>query len=126
MNKRNWSGLLLIFIGVSGCFSVLLGAWLSHAAQSLSTEQLNRVQIAQQYQILHTITLLVIAAWYRYEPSKVLLLSALGFMTGIMCFSGSLYIKSFFAIEQVTVIAPFGGIALAFAWLLLIVKGFNK
>ncbi|WP_229817095.1 DUF423 domain-containing protein [Thalassotalea profundi] len=117
---------LVVFIGISGCFSVLFGAWLSHAAQGLIAEQMHRVQVAHQYQMLHTLALLAVVVWYRIDNSKLLLFSALSFTAGIMLFSGSLYLKSFFSITGISNLAPFGGILLALAWLLLIFVGKNK
>ncbi|XQW86158.1 DUF423 domain-containing protein [Thalassotalea piscium] len=126
MNLAKISRLLIIFVGISGCFSVLFGAWLSHAAQHLVAEQLHRVEVAHQYQILHTIALLAVLVWYRVENTKILLFSALSFAAGIVLFCGSLYIKSFFSINVIGNLAPLGGIMLAFAWLLLIFVGKNK
>ena len=126
MNIANISRFLCIFVGISGCFSVLFGAWLSHADLQLSVGQLHRVEIAHQYQMLHTIALLAVVVWYRAENRKVLLFSALCFAAGIVLFCGSLYIKSFFSINAIVNMAPMGGILLAVAWLLLIWVGKNK
>lgn len=126
MNIASLSRFLVIFIGISGCFSVLFGAWLSHAAQHLITEQLHRIQVAHQYQMLHTLALLAVVVWYRVEKSKWLLFSALSFAAGIVLFCGSLYIKSFFSIILIGNLAPMGGVLLALGWLLLIFVGKNK
>ena len=126
MKITNINRLLVIFIGISGCFSVLFGAWLSHASQHLLAEQLHRIQVAHQYQMLHTIALLAVAVWYRFETNKLLLFSAVSFVVGIVLFCGSLYIKSFFSITGISNVAPFGGVLLALGWLLLIFVGKNK
>lgn len=126
MDIARISRFLVIFIGISGCFSVLFGAWLSHAAQHLAVQQLHRIQVAHQYQMLHTLALLAVVVWYRVEKSKLLLFSALSFAAGIVLFCGNLYIKSFFSITLNGNFAPMGGILLALGWLLLIFVGKNK
>jgi uncharacterized membrane protein YgdD (TMEM256/DUF423 family) len=40
-----------------------------------------------------------------------------------LCFSGTIYIKTFFGFALVGKLTPFGGISLAIAWLLLSVEG---
>ncbi|MGB1198747.1 MAG: DUF423 domain-containing protein [Thalassotalea sp.] len=126
MNIANISRFLCIFVGISGCFSVLFGAWLSHAAQHLIAAQAHRLEVAHQYQMLHTLALLAVVVWYRQENNKLLLFSALSFVAGIVFFCGSLYVKSFFSISLIGNLAPVGGILLAFAWLLLIFVGKSK
>ncbi|GAA5130661.1 DUF423 domain-containing protein [Thalassotalea piscium] len=126
MNIAKTSRILVIFVAISGCFSVLFGAWLSHAAQSLVAEQLHRVEIAHQYQMLHTLALLAVIVWYKVDNTKLLLFSALSFATGILLFCGSLYLKSFFSLSTIGNLAPLGGILLALGWLLLIFVGKNK
>lgn len=122
---------LMIFVGVSGCFSVLFGAWLSHAGQALPINVLATLKIALQYQLFHTLALLATLIWAISSlavrsPSKILLAAGIAFMVGILCFSGSIYIKTFFSITLIGKLTPFGGILLAFAWILLSIEGKNN
>jgi len=126
MSTSKISKILLIFIAISGCFSVLFGAWLAHADNAMTAVALTRVKVAHQYQFLHTLALFMVVIWYRYEPNKVLLFSAICFLMGILLFSGSLYIKSILTFSFFSSVTPFGGIALASGWLLLIFVGKNK
>ena len=117
----------LIFIGVSGCFCVLFGAWLAHAASHLSPELITRLTTAHQYQMLHTIALLAVAVWHQHlatvKPSKLLTVISWLFILGILCFSGSLYLKTLLAMPVIGKLAPIGGVTLALAWLGIAIYG---
>ena len=122
---------LMVFVGVSGCFSVLFGAWLAHAGQSLPISVQLTLKTALQYQLFHTLALLAVLIWAITRlsvsaPSKILLAACIGFFIGILFFSGSIYIKTFSSFPLVGKLTPFGGISLAVAWLLLSVEGKNN
>jgi len=122
---------LMIFVGVSGCFSVLFGAWLAHAGQALPVNVQSTLKTALQYQLFHTLALLTTLVWATTSlpvrnPSKILLIACIGFVVGILCFSGSIYIKTFFSFPIVGKLTPFGGISLAVAWLFLSIEGKNN
>jgi len=122
---------LVIFVGVSGCFSVLFSAWLNHGGQTLPAYTQATLKTALYYQLSHTLALLMVLVWVISQlkvkaPSKVLLASCTAFFLGIICFSGSIYITMFFNIAFVGKLAPFGGISLAVAWLLLSIEGKNN
>jgi uncharacterized membrane protein YgdD (TMEM256/DUF423 family) len=127
-NKMSIIKYLMIFVGVSGCFSVLFGAWLAHAGQTLSVNVQSTLKTALQYQLFHTLALLAALIWVITnlpvrKPSNILLAACAGFVIGIMFFSGSIYIKTFFSFPIVGKLTPFGGISLAVAWLLLSIEG---
>jgi len=126
MKLTNIARLLTIFIAISGCFSVLFGAWLAHAGQSLPIEAQTRLSTAHQYQLLHTLALLGVVVWHQSKPRNLLLVSGCLFAVGILFFSVSLYIKTFFAILLIGKLAPLGGIALALGWLCLAFVGEKK
>lgn len=122
---------LMVFVGVSGCFSVLFGAWLSHSGQALPINVQSTLKTALQYQLFHTLALLATLIWAITSlpvraPSKILIAACIGFLIGILCFSGSIYIKTFFSFSFVGKLTPFGGISLAIAWLLLSIEGKNN
>ena len=56
-----------------------------------------------------------------FNQSKALRWSAYLFMTGIILFSGSLYLMAFTGIKALGIITPFGGTVWIAAWILLIV-----
>jgi len=126
MKLFNISRILTIFIGISGCFSVLFGAWLAHAGQHLLAQEQIKLSSALQYQSLHTVALLAVTVWYQIKPRNVLLFSAGLFAFGILAFSGSIYIKTLFALNSFGQFAPVGGMAMALGWLCLIFVGEKK
>jgi len=119
MKNLNLIRLLLLFVGISGAFSVLFGAWFAHAGQALSVVDKIRIENAQFYQFIHTLALLLTVFWYVKIPSRLLLCSSICFSVGILCFSGGLYIKTFFAFDAIGKLAPLGGMSLALAWILI-------
>ncbi|WP_206484196.1 DUF423 domain-containing protein [Thalassotalea sp. G2M2-11] len=119
MNGVNFAKVLLVLIALSGASSVLLGAWLAHAGQQLILADKARLVTAHHYQIIHTLAALASILSYRVKLSRVLLISSLLFIVGILTFSGSLYMKTYTGIDDLGKLAPFGGVILALAWILL-------
>ncbi len=119
--------LMMVFVGISGCFSVLCGAWLAHAGQALPLNVQSSLSTALQYQFFHTLALLACLVWVKTaKASKILVAVCIGFVIGILCFSGTIYIKSFFDFGFIGKLTPFGGIAFTIAWLLLAVESKNN
>jgi len=126
MSKINLNQVLLLFVALSGSFSVLFGAWLAHAELVLLVDDKARLNTAHHYQIIHTLALLTIAIADRIKPSKRLKVSAFLFIIGIICFSGGLYLKTYTGIGFIGKLAPIGGVTLAIAWLSLAFLGKSK
>jgi len=126
MNIADQIRYMMIFVGVSGCFSVLFSAWLAHGGQALPLEAQGRLDTAVTFQLIHTLALLASLVWARQQASKILMLACLCFILGILCFSGSLYAKTFFDFILIGKLAPFGGMLMALAWLLLAFAGKSK
>ncbi|MFQ3266194.1 MAG: uncharacterized membrane protein YgdD (TMEM256/DUF423 family) [Colwellia sp.] len=118
---------LMIIVGISGCFSVLFGAWLAHGGQTLPVNVQSSLATALQYQFIHTLALFATLVWLKAtKPSKVLLVASCAFVVGLLCFCGTIYIKSFFDLDVIGKLTPFGGISFAIAWLLLALEGKNN
>ena len=117
---------LMLFVGISGSFSVLFGAWLAHAGQGLAENTQSSLATALQYQLFHTLALFCCLVLARTNPpSRFLLAACFGFTLGILCFSGTIYLKSFFELPLLALLTPIGGISLALAWFLLAFEGKN-
>ncbi len=126
-NNSQIAKILMVFVGISGCFSVLFGAWLAHGGQALGVNVQLSLKTALQYQLLHTLALLASLVWaISKSPSKILIAACIGFFIGILCFSGSIYIKIFFSFAIIGQVTPLGGISLAIAWLLLSIEGIKN
>lgn len=115
---------IVIFIGISGCFSVLFGAWLAHAGQALPISAQMSLASAQQYQMFHTLALLGCVAYAKYSGmSSLLKLTCLAFILGILLFSVTIYIKLLFAVPTIGKVTPLGGMSFALGWLVLAFEG---
>lgn len=106
-----------------GALAVILGASGAHTWKPL-LESMNKehvFELANRYHFYHSITLLIIGTLMRDE-SKVNGWSALLILLGVLCFSGSLYIMSFFKIPLLGPVTPIGGVFLIGGWALLLIS----
>ncbi|MDG3088886.1 DUF423 domain-containing protein [Vibrio hannami] len=115
------SNYLLAIGAFSGLICVALGAFGAHGLRSvLSNYQLGVYNTGVQYQAWHTLALIVSAALMRTEVSnqakKGLFISAICFIIGILCFSGSLYALALTGIKWFGPITPFGGLMFMVGW----------
>ena len=103
--------------------SVLLGAYGAHALRSrLSPDLMNAFQTGVEYQIYHSLALLIACMLaYQWPESQLIRWSAYLFLAGIILFSGSLYLLSLSELRIFGPITPLGGLVLISAWLLLTV-----
>lgn len=119
----NANKLIQAFIAISGTFSVLFGAWLSHGASHLPDASIQSLTTAIQYQLFHTVALLSLFVWYNRSPQKQLLISICLMILGMCLFSGGIYIKYLTSWHGLSQFIPLGGISLALAWGVLIIQG---
>ena len=112
-----------VFI-VSACLLLLtgvqLGALGAHALTDILTPtQINSWELAVQYQLVHSLGLIMIALLVqKFGPSKFMAWSGGLMLVGIFLFSGSIY-ASALGLSIAAQVAPFGGICFMVAWLLL-------
>lgn len=121
--------ILLSIAACSAMLSVILGAFAAHGLKTkLSETLLNTFQTGVQYQMYHSLAIILLIILYRQMPQSLLLYSA-GFMvTGIVLFSGSLYMLAITQIKWFGPITPLGGVCFIVGWALLItaaLKGTN-
>lgn len=112
--------LLPVFVALSGFTAVLMGAAAAHwLGAVMEPQDILRVEKAATYQMYHTLALLAVVVGSRKEDSRIYRWPSLGFISGILLFSGSLYAYSFTQIGWLRHIAPFGGVAFMLGWLSL-------
>lgn len=106
--------------------SVVFGAFGAHLLKEyLSPERLNSFQTGVQYQMTHSIAILIAGLLYRHYGSKQLKRAGISFLLGIILFSGSIY--SWLLLEQmgsavssfVIMITPVGGLLFIAGWLFM-------
>jgi len=102
------------------CLAVALGAFGAHGLKTfLDANLLVTFETGVRYQMYHSFALLAVALAYPKWPGKVLIASGWLFITGIILFSGSLYVLSLSGIRSLGMITPFGGVAFLAGWLCL-------
>jgi uncharacterized membrane protein YgdD (TMEM256/DUF423 family) len=123
MNK--WQRISLVFAGISGAMAVLMGAAAAHWLQnSMDAAGLARIEKAATYQMYHSLALLVLPLLMQHWVHRGFRLAAGLFMTGIICFSGSLYAYSFSGLHALVFVTPIGGVSWIVAWLCLAYAGY--
>ena len=104
-----------------GALSIILGAFGTHMFEDylLQNNRLNTFEIAIRYQFYHVFFLLFIGLVYEMFNKKILKYAFFLVLTGILLFSGSLYLICFTNNTFLGIITPFGGLALIMSWVCL-------
>ena len=112
---------VLLLAAMSGLLAVMIGAFGAHGLKGRLTEDLMAVyQTGVQYHFYHTIVLLVVGVLLlQYPQASPLQWSAYLLVTGILVFSGSLYILALTGLKWLGAITPLGGLAFIAGWLTL-------
>jgi uncharacterized membrane protein YgdD (TMEM256/DUF423 family) len=120
--------LLLTAASLMGMLAVILGAFGAHALKDKLSESLMlSYQTAVQYQFIHALALLLIGILSQQFPANRLFgISGITLLSGILLFSGSLYILALTGFRQLGpipfgLVTPLGGLILILGWLLLII-----
>lgn len=117
--------LALCFAGLSGLWSVGMGAAASHALVGvMAAEDIARVDKAVTYQFYHTLALVLTVLLHSLFPHRIWRISAMLFVLGILGFSGALYWRAFFGASGISALAPYGGLSWMAGWLSLAVGSF--
>jgi len=127
MNKT-----FLITAAILGAISVILGAFGAHGLKSrMNADTFEIFETAVKYQFYHVFTLLAVAIIMQFIPGNLLLWSGRFFIAGIILFSGSLYLLSYFKMNNqqmnwVGAVTPFGGLCFIAGWILMAVAILKK
>ncbi|MCG6939094.1 MAG: DUF423 domain-containing protein [Gammaproteobacteria bacterium] len=114
---------LIIALGALNAFiAVAAGAFAAHGLKDLfSIEYINIFKTAADYQMMHGIGMIVIGLLDRQETNRYNMAAAFIMLTGIVLFSGSLYLLTLTGTKWLGIITPFGGTCFLIAWLMLCV-----
>ena len=115
--------LFLITGSVFALLAVVLGAFAAHGLQhTVDAKSLTVFHTAVEYQFYHSFALLLTGIFSRlFNPSRLLKSAGLFFITGIIIFSGSLYLYVLTSNKILGMITPIGGLSFIIGWLLLLV-----
>jgi len=98
---------------------VILGAFGAHALRKfLDPAMLSAWQTGVLYQMIHALALIVLAILVRDTPDKMFVYAGYCLITGILLFSGSLYLLSTTGLRIFGPVTPIGGIAFIVGWIL--------
>lgn len=113
--------MLFAVAALSGLMSVVLGAFASHGLRGRLDDGLLRAfETGVTYQMTHSLVLLVTAlAIERWGAHWALSSAAAAFATGIVLFSGSLYLLALTGMKWLGPVTPIGGLFLIVGWALL-------
>ena len=116
------SGAVLGFLGVG------LGAFGAHALKSMleASNRLETYETAVKYQFYHALFLILIGLLSKDFTASTLKYSGYTTLTGVIIFSGSLYIICFTGIKAFGAVAPIGGTLLLAGWALLFITIFKS
>lgn len=121
--------------GISGALAVTLGAMGAHylktkvAAGIISAENLQSYQTGVQYQMYHSLALLVLSF---FPYSKAFRAAGILFIIGILLFSGSIYIlslRNLFNLQGLTwlgPITPLGGLSFIAGWIMITTRALKN
>ena len=105
---------LLMFLAVA------LGAFGSHALRGKLTDHYLEVyKTAVLYHFIHALGLFVVAWLSTQSQDSKINLAGIFMLTGIVLFSGSLYLLSITSQKWLGAITPLGGLSFLGAWLLI-------
>jgi uncharacterized membrane protein YgdD (TMEM256/DUF423 family) len=124
MNKK----VILIAVGLI-ILGIILDAFSAHALKKLiSFEQLQSFKVGTKYHLFHSLAVLILGINY----SKLKLSSTIIalFISGIICFSFSIYFLSIQDLIGVNLnilgpVTPIGGVLFIFAWILVFFKSMS-
>lgn len=111
--------LLFIIGAINGFLAVALGAFGAHGLEGkISENALKTWEKAVNYQMFHTVSILLTGIVLLKTQTSSLLWAGWMFVIGILLFSGSLYLYSTTGVRILAMITPFGGVAFLIGWIL--------
>jgi len=115
---------LYIITFLFGAMGVVLGAFGAHwLAERLPAQQLSSYKTGVLYHFIHVIATLSVLNIVKKDPSKMLKISAILFLIGIVLFSGSIYLLAtrdvlgLLNYKWLGPITPVGGLLFITGWI---------
>ena len=118
----------------TGALSVALGAFAAHSLKekNISTYAISIFETGVRYQFYHVFALLISGILYKDFTNKFIKWSGIFFISGMILFSGSLYLLTFIkgavkpGYDWVGAITPVGGLCFIAGWIFLFIGLFKK
>lgn len=110
----------LVIAAVNGALAVAMGAFAAHGLSSrLDPHALGIFETGARYQMYHALAIGLSAFAMQGAAARAALWSAILFLSGIVAFSGSLYLLAFTNIHEFVFVTPVGGVCFLAGWVLL-------
>lgn len=116
-----------------GAIAVALGAFGAHGLKKIvPAETVQTFQTGVQYQMYHALALLLTGLLYEKCNQRFARVAGTLFITGIVLFSGSLYLLTAgraaetTSLDKAGIITPFGGVAFIAGWLFLFLAAMKR
>lgn len=118
---------ILMTASVFLALAVAIGAFGAHGLKShFTAEMMNTYKTGVEYHFYHALGLLLVGILAYVMPSGLLNWSAIFIATGIILFSGSLYLLAITGIKWLGAITPFGGLSFIAGWILFFIAVWKK
>ncbi len=117
---------------IIGALSVALGAFAAHGLKKIySPDNLQVFETAVRYQFYHVFALLAAGVLYASFPGRLITWAGRLFISGIILFSGSLYVLCYvkhseMPLTWIGAITPLGGVCFIAGWLMLFLAVLKK
>ena len=103
-------------------FGIVVGAFGAHGLKTrITPEHLQIYQVGVWYHLIHGLAILLVALILVHTPHRANQVNMI-FLSGIVLFSGSLYLLAVTGVKALGMITPIGGLLLIAGWLLLALR----
>ena len=107
----------LVIAGLNGALAVALGAVAAHALTGkLDAHAMSLFETAARYHMYHALAIGLAAFAIRDAAAGAATVAASFFLTGILLFSGSLYLLALTGSRGFAFVTPFGGLCFLIGW----------
>lgn len=112
---------MLILGAIFAGLAVGIGAFGAHALKETLGSYHTTFETGVQYQMFHATAILIVGLLLGKLDSRLLRTAGYLFATGIILFSGSLYVLSITKVSVLGAITPLGGVAFIAGWICFII-----
>ena len=120
--------LFVVLGSLNALLAVALGAFGAHGLKNkISADMLTVWQTAVQYHMFHALGLILLGILIHLLPQAAQLrISGWLMLSGVVLFSGSLYVMVLSDVRALGMVTPLGGIAFLLGWLLMAFAAFQN
>ncbi|MEY4707418.1 MAG: hypothetical protein RJB58_1141 [Pseudomonadota bacterium] len=107
----------LVVAALLGGLAVVMGAFAAHGLRPILSERmLATFETGARYQMYHALAIGLVAFAMRGRAARLANIAAALFLTGVLLFSGSLYLLAFTGMTSLGMITPIGGLSFIAGW----------